>query len=212
MGFRTKAELLVLLLATGAAGLPSEARAQVFCCDDGGRQVCADVLPPICYGKRYRVLSPQGVLIEQVEAPLTPEQLLEKREAERRQRREQERIRTERLRERALLETYRDLDDIDRIEERAIAEIETDLARARKLEEDLLVERAKLNREKEFYETAPMPDELIRAITDNLQEILAQRSVIEAKQSLIKALRERYEADRIAYRGILERRANATRR
>ncbi|MCB1888763.1 MAG: hypothetical protein KDH20_14240 [Rhodocyclaceae bacterium] len=212
MGLRNKAELLALLVATVAAALPAEVRAQVFCCDNNGQQVCADVLPPACYGKAYRVLSPQGVLIEAVEAPLTPDQLREKQQADRLKRREQDRIRSERLRERALLETYRDLEDIDRIEERAIAEIEIDLARARKREAELMEEQAKLKREQEFYQSAPMPEALNRSISDNLQEILAQRSVIESKQSLIQALRERYEADRKAYKAILERRATIMRR
>ncbi|MCB1955434.1 MAG: hypothetical protein KDG55_07145 [Rhodocyclaceae bacterium] len=213
MALRAGARLLGLLLVAGAAGLPPDARAQVYCCDgEDGRQICADVLPRQCYGKAYRILSPQGSVLEEVGAPLTREQMLQKRDDERRKRLEQDKLRAEKLRERALLETYRNLEDIDRIEARAVADVEADLVKARKLESDLLLEKERLDREKEFYATAPMPDDLARAVSDNLQEIIAQRTVIDSKKDLIKAIHERYAADREAYKVIMERREALLRR
>lgn len=213
MGFRASAERLVGPLALWAALLPAPASAQVYCCDDAsGHQVCADVLPRQCYGKAYRILSAQGSLLREVEAPLTRDELKARREAERERRAEQDRIRSQKLKERALLETYRDLDDIDKLEARAIAEVEVDMAKARKLESELMREKARLTREKEFYATSPMPPDLAKAVTDNEQEILAQQSVIEAKKQLLEAIRQRYAADREAYKVIIDRRETLYRR
>ena len=65
--------------------LPVSAAAQgrvTFCCTgDGARQVCSDVLPRECYGRAYREINAQGVVVRHVEAPLTAEQRAQ-REAE----------------------------------------------------------------------------------------------------------------------------------
>lgn len=199
-----------MLLALSAPGV---APAAVFCCDNAeGRQVCADVLPTQCYGRAYRVLNAQGMVIREVAAPLTAEQWRAKREEERRMRAEANKVRAAKLRERALLQTYENISDIDVQEARAIAEVEVDIDKAVKAEEELLKERARLGREKEFYVGKPLPDELKKKLRDNEQDIIGQRSVIEAKRKHIEAIRERYAEDRVAYQEILDRREAIYRR
>jgi len=192
---------------------PLEVSANVFCCDDeSGRQICADVLPAQCYGSAYRILNSQGLVVREVGAPLTREQLQAKRDADRQRRIEQDRKRAIRLKERALLETYRSVEDIDLIETRAVAEVESDLAKARKLADEFEKEKARLAQERESYEGKEVPDELTKAITDNRLEISAQQGVIDSKLRLIEAIRKRYAEDRRAYQEILERREALLRR
>lgn len=213
MASRVRTELVAALLACSALLVSPAVEADVFCCDDvGGRQICADVLPAQCYGSAYRVLSPQGLVIREVEAPLTREQREARRLEERRKRIEQDRIRSIRLKERALLETYRSLEDIDAIETRALDDVEQDLAKARRFKERLLEEQARLRQEREFYEKAELPPDLAKSINDNDLEIIAQDSVIESKLRLMEAIRERYAADRKAYQEILDRREALFRR
>lgn len=207
MGSVRRSERFVAALLLAAATLPQAARADVFCCEnDVGRQVCADVLPQVCYGRAYRVLNSQGMVVREVGLPLTREQLLEQREEEKRKRVEADRVRAQKQRERALLETYQGLDDITTQEARAIAEVEVDIQKAKAAEEDLLKQRARLAREKEFYVGRSMPEDLKKQLRENEQEILGQRSVIDAKQKHIEAIRQRYADDRKEYQAILDRR------
>jgi len=214
MGSPARAEGLIAILLGGSALLaPLSATADVYCCDDeSGRQICADVLPAQCYGTAYRILNSQGLVVREVAAPLTREQLQTKREADRQRRLEQDRKRSIRLKERALLAPYRSVEDIDLIEARTIAEVETDLAKARKLAAEHEKEKARLAQEKELYEGKEVPDELTKAITDNRLEISAQQGVIDSKLRLIEAIRKRYAEDRKAYQEILERREALLRR
>ncbi|MCB1909887.1 MAG: hypothetical protein KDH15_21210 [Rhodocyclaceae bacterium] len=213
MASRARPDLVTALLA-GAAMLASPAvEAYVFCCDDdGGRQVCADVLPAQCYGRAYRVLNSQGLVIREIEAPLTRDQREARRQEERQKRIEQDRIRSVRLKERALLETYRSVEDIDAIEARAIEEIDKDLTKATRFKERLLDEQSRLRQEREFYKEGDLPSELARALNDNELEIIAQESVIDSKTRMKEAIRERYASDRKAYLEILDRREALFRR
>ncbi|MBN9694827.1 MAG: hypothetical protein J0L85_03420, partial [Zoogloea sp.] len=77
---------LLCALSVSLPALAQTARGTVYCCTDGGHQVCGDVLPPQCFGKSYKEMSPQGTVRRIVEAPLTPEQVARK-EAEERERR-----------------------------------------------------------------------------------------------------------------------------
>ena len=193
--------------------LPAGAQAQVYCCDDNaGRAICADLLPTQCYGRAYRILSPQGTLIRNVGAPLTIDQMRAQREEERRKRIEADKLRAQKLRERALLDAYETIDDIDVQERRALAEVESDIEKARKAEEELLKQRARLAREEEFYIGKTLPPELRKQLLENEQEILAQRSVVESKKKHHEAVRQRYADDRLLYQAILERREEIYRR
>ncbi|MCB1918034.1 MAG: hypothetical protein KDG52_20275 [Rhodocyclaceae bacterium] len=213
MALRARPDLVAVLLAGISLMVSPTVSADVFCCDDAsGRQVCADVLPTQCYGSAYRVLNPQGLVIREVEAPLTREQREARRRADRERRIEQDRLRSIRLKERALLETYRSVEDIDAIEARAVDDVEQDLAKARRFKERLLEEQQELHQEREFYKEAEVPSELAKALNDNELEIIAQESVIDSKLRLIDAIRERYAADRTAYQEILDRREALFRR
>lgn len=180
----------------------------IYCCEDaGGRTVCGDVLPAQCYGRGYREVSPQGIVRRVIAAPKTAAEIARQREEERQHRLEEERLRIERLRDKALLETYASLDDIEVQQRRAELEIERDLESARKREAELRQSRVALDREAEFYARRSMPVTLAKELRDNQLEMLAQKSVIDSKQRQLEAIRTRYEEDRQRYREILERRA-----
>lgn len=206
--------LLAALLLCGfaPAGPAMAAGGNIYCCEDAnGRSVCGDVLPVQCYGRAYREISPQGIVRRVVAAPMTAAEVARQREEERRQRLEDERIRIERLRDKALLETYGGLDDIDVQQRRAELEVERDLDAARQRETELRQARVLLDREAEFYARRPMPPKLAKDLRENQLEQLAQKSVIESKQRQLEAIRARYEEDRQRYREILERRAPRSR-
>lgn len=184
----------------------------IFCCEDAnGRSVCADVLPAQCYGRAYREISPQGTVRRIVAAPLSAAELARKREQDRQRRIEEERVRSERLRDKALLETYADLDDIAVQQRRAELEVERDIENARKREVELKQQRVALEREAEFYARRPMPPKLAKDMRENELEMLSQKSVIDSKQRQLDAIRVRYEEDRQRYLEILAERGPRSR-
>ncbi len=202
-------ELLCALLLCGllSGGAAVAGGGSIFCCDDAsGRTVCGDVLPAQCYGRAYREISPQGIVRRVVAAPMSPAELARQREDERQRRLEEERQRIDRLRDKALLETYPNLDDIEVQQRRAELEVERDIETARKREAELRQARVALDREAEFYARRPMPPKLAKDLRDNELELLAQKSVIDSKRRQLEAIRARYEEDRQRYQEILERR------
>ncbi|MDV7395017.1 hypothetical protein RZS08_26770, partial [Arthrospira platensis SPKY1] len=89
--WRAEPRLAALACILALAFLPGESAAQaggrtIYCCDVGGQPVCGDILPAACYGRAYREMSPSGVVRRVVAAPLTPEEIARRSEAERQHR------------------------------------------------------------------------------------------------------------------------------
>lgn len=198
--------LFCALLTALPAGAQTASRGGVFCCMDNGHQVCGDVLPPQCFGKSYREMSPQGTVRRLVEAPLTPEQLARREAEERARRAELTRQRAEMRRNQSLLETYSSVADIDARRDRAIEGVELELKQAESRHAQLMKKRDALNREAEFYQKRAMPPNLAAAVRESDSELASHSSVIEAKRRDIEAIRTRYEQDRSRYITLTESR------
>lgn len=193
------------------AALPLTAAAQgrlTYCCaDNGGRQICSDVLPKECYGKAYREINSRGITVRHVPAPLTPEQRAA-REAEEKKAREEEARRLEQeRRNRALLATYTSEKDIDAARDRAIADVEKGIKAAQEKQTELANRQKKLDAEAEFYRKKPMPPALQAQLRENQDEMKAQQAAIEAKQKDIEALKARYEEEKQRYRELTQKAA-----
>lgn len=200
--YRTLAPLLVLLL--GLPSVSAAAKNNVFCCNDNGQQICGDVLPPQCFGKSYRELSPQGTIRRLVEAPLTPEQLARREAEERARRAELNRQRAEMRRNQSLLETYSSVADIDSRRDRAIEAVEVELKAAESRYGLLMQKRQGLNREAEFYQRRALPAVLVASLRESDSELAAQSSVIESKRRDMETIRSRFEQDRARYISLTE--------
>lgn len=198
--------LCCALWAALPAGAQTASRGAVFCCMDNGHQVCGDVLPPQCFGKSYREMSPQGTVRRLVEAPLTPEQLARREAEERARRAELTRQRAEMRRNQSLLETYSSVADIEARRDRAIEGVELELKQAESRKALLMKKRDALNREAEFYQKRAMPPTLAAAVRESDSELASHSSVIEAKRRDIEAIRTRYEQDRSRYITLTESR------
>lgn len=190
--------MVLLISLEAAAQQPGERN--IYCCDDAqGRPVCGDILPSACYGQAYRVISPQGTVRRHVAAPLTPEEIA-RRDAEEKARKEEEaRLLAQRRLDEALLETYKSLEDIDDREERALADVERSVEDIRAREVELIEQRGRYRQEAEFYEGREPPRELTTALRLIETELMAYRSVIDAKELEKSAIRARYAADRRRY-------------
>lgn len=198
--------LVSLLLATPLSHAQTASKGTVYCCTDNGHQVCGDVLPPQCFGKSYREMSPQGTVRRTVEAPLSPEQLARREAEERARRAEVARQRAEMRRNQSLLETYSSVADIDSRRDRAIESVELELRQAEARHAQLMKKRTGLLREAEFFQKRAMPPALAASLRESDSELAAQNSIMEAKRRDIEAIRNRFEQDRSRYIALTESR------
>jgi len=190
-------ESRVLLFAIGL-GLAMPLAARTVCCDVDGKRVCGDPPPPVC-DNRAKIIYSQGGVAKEVEAPLTPEQRAA-REAEAARKKEEARRAAEQARkDRALLDSFTSVKDLDAARDRAIADIEKSAEQAKNRLESALAKQKKLDDEKEFYVKKPLPAPLKRQIEENEREIALQRQALEQKEQEIAAVRERFAADRERY-------------
>ena len=196
--------LVSLLLAAPLAHAQTASKGTVYCCTDNGHQVCGDVLPPQCFGKSYREMSPQGTVRRTVEAPLSPEQLARREAEERARRAEVARQRAEMRRNQSLLETYSSVADIDSRRDRAIESVELELRQAEARHAQLMKKRTGLLREAEFFQKRAMPPALAASLRESDSELAAQNSIMEAKRRDIEAIRNRFEQDRSRYIALTE--------
>lgn len=189
------------------AGYSPQGRITYCCADNGGRQICSDVLPKECYGKAYREINSRGITVRHVPAPLTPEQRAA-REAEEKKAKEEEVRRLEQdRRNRALLATYTSEQDIDAARDRAIADVEKGIKAAQEKQAELAGRQKKLDAEAEFYKKKPMPPALQAQLRENQDEMKAQQAAIDAKQKDIEALKARYEEEKQRYRELTRKTA-----
>lgn len=189
--------VLGLATALAAASAQAQPAGVIYCCEVGGRTVCGDVLPPACYGRAYREVNPSGTIRRHVPAPLSPAEAARRELEERRLRAaEQERLRQQR-RDKALIDTYRSVDDLDERRDREITEIDRSLRALRERETELLVRRGELLALRAGAGPAAGIDEDLRRIDADL---LAQRSRIDARLRERSAALDRFAEDRQRYR------------
>lgn len=196
MAWPRRAELVLVALVTLPFATPAPAAGTIYCCEDASRRpICADTLPPACYGRAYREISPQGHVRRHVAAPLTPEETA-KRDAEAQRRKDDEaRLLKQRRVDQALLQTYTSLADIDNREARAVAEVERDIEPIRVREAELLAERRRAA-EAGGAADPVRPSAALQALD---AELASLRTVVDVKKREIEALRARFAADRRRY-------------
>ncbi len=181
-------------LAVGL-GLAMPAMANIVCCDVEGKRICGDPPPAAC-NNRAKIIYLKGGTSKTVEAPLTAEQRAA-REAEAVRKKEEERKAAERARkDRALLDSFTSVEELDAARDRAITDIEKNAAQAKHRLEAALAKQKKLDDEKEFYLKKPMPAQLKKQIEENEREIVSQRQLLEQMERDIAAVRERFAVAR----------------
>jgi len=191
--------LLLALWAPEAAFAQAPRARTIYCCDVGGQPVCGDILPEVCYGRAYREVSPSGLVRRVVPAPLSADEIA-RRNTEERQRRFDEvaRMKQQRLDE-ALLETYRSVEDLDSRRDREVADLDRTIHTLRERETALLLQQKELIERGAGYPEGRMPADLENDIRSLDGEIVAQRSIIDAKMRERSAVLDRFEEDRRRY-------------
>ncbi|MDP2810244.1 MAG: hypothetical protein Q8O34_08855 [Rhodocyclaceae bacterium] len=189
-----------IVIAGALAGLLSAPAlaGKAYCCnDESGHRICGDVLPAACIHRAYQIKS--GGRIENVEAPPTPEQKVQ-REAEKARKKEVERRTAEEHRiNQALLGSYGSEKDFDNKRDRALAEARKTQEQVQERHDEAVKRQQKLANEAEFYQKKPMPDALKAQIKENETELSAQQSALDARKQDIENIRAKFEAEKKRY-------------
>lgn len=172
--------------------------AEIVCCDVDGKRTCGDPPPPECTA-RAKTIYRKGGVAKEIEAPLTAEQRRAREAEEARKREEAKKAAEQARKDRALLDSYSSIHEIDIARDRSLADIEKNTAQLRQRLEAALAKRTKLEQEKEFYLKKPMPAALQKQIDENAADIAALERAIAEKDAAARATRERFEADKQRY-------------
>jgi len=193
-GAATLCAALVALLAAGNAA--AEAVGFLYVCTVNGHTISSQQLPQECKNVDVRELNADGTLHRLIPAPLTPEQKKKKREEDELRLAEEEAARKQRSRDKALMETYSSVDEIEGARQRAIAGQQTLIERADARIKQYQRERKHLDDEAEFYLNRQKPRQLEEEIHSNDELKKTQEKTKADAVNKIKALNERFDAER----------------
>jgi hypothetical protein len=170
--------------------------AESYVCKVGDHTYTGQIPPPECRNVDVRVLNADGSLNHVISAPLTPEQRRKLEEEQRQQALQEDLARKQRSEDRALLETYSSVDEIEAARQRDLAGRKLLIDRADARIQQYQRERKRLDDEAEFYVNHEMPRKLKEAYATN-QTLTEQQQKTRA-DSLAEMVRinERYDAKR----------------
>ncbi|MDR2366377.1 MAG: hypothetical protein LBD68_11100 [Zoogloeaceae bacterium] len=170
----------------------------ICCTDETGQLACGDVLPPQCNGRALKIYNRQGILIREV-----AERTVQKKEpVVEPTAKQQEEINLRRVqdrKDRALLETYSSVADIDRMQARSEESVTLVIKNASELIATARKRKSALDSEAEFYAKSKPPADLARQIRNEESTIKAQNALLEAKQKELTQIRAKYAEDRRRY-------------
>ena len=194
----TFAALTLLALQDAVAQQGSASR--IFTCKDAsGKTLTSDRPIPECQGREGRVLSTQGTTVKKIEALMTAEQEAA-RDAEEAKKKEDAVRRAEQLRkDKALLNTYQNLDDLESKRQRALLEVERDMKDADRRVSFLEKQEQELKLEEEFFRKKPLPVDLKRRLDENEGGLRAERGLLRSKKDEIVQVNVKFDLDKKRY-------------
>jgi hypothetical protein len=208
-GFGGCAGALLIALLAGLWCAPVRAEFLYVCTDKAGKRWTGSVPPAECKDSDIRELNPDGTLHSLIPAPLTREQQKRRQEEREAQLRKEEEERAQSRRDRALLETYGSIGEIDEARKRALAGRQVLVDRADSRIEQYQRERKHLDDEAEFYKNREMPQALKDAFDAN-QVLVAQQQRTRADAiAEMKNINERFDAEKKRYGELEEMAAQA---
>jgi hypothetical protein len=191
-----------LALLALALGLVSHvAAAQMYVCTTaGGHTLSGDMPPADCKDREIRVLNHDGSVRQVIPAPLTAEQRRARDEAAREKARREEEERVQAHHDRALLETYSSVEEIDAARRRALALQQVVVERAEKNLRQYAAVRTQLDDEAEFYVKRQVPPALKEKFESNSRLVQQQEKVRSDAQLEMQHINEKFDADAQRFR------------
>lgn len=201
---RSSAVRLAVALAFGSACLAAWAQqggpSRIYTCkDEKGKTITSDRPLPECQGREGRILGKDGTTIQRIDAPLTPEQIAA-RDAEAAKKKVEDDRRREQLRkDKALLNTYENVDDIESKRQRALQQVEREARESEKRMNSLQKQASDNSAEAEFYKKKAMPADLRRRIDENEAAMRAEKLLFNSKRDEVAQVNLKFDDDKKRY-------------
>ena len=201
---RAGGHVKTMLRATLFLMFAPSAYAQLYVCTDArGRTLTSDRPPAECADRPVRELRSDGSVRRVIEPPLSAEQRAAREAEARRQAEEADRQRTQMRRDLALLEAYATTDEIEEARNRALGTRHQLMDRASKRIEEHKRERAKLDKEAEFYVGRELPDSLKRAVENNSALIRSEQRIVDDVRGEMDRANARFDAENKRWRELI---------
>lgn len=173
----------------------------VCCTDASGQKVCSDITPQQCNGRALKIYNSQGLLVREVAARKSAEERAIARQQEDLEKQVQTAARAQRLKDQALLETYANLDALDRTQKRQEDDAKAVIADIRSRVETAKKRKLELDAEVGLYSNSSknVPINLTKQLQDEEFEIKSQNTLLAAKQKELDQIRKKFAEDRQRY-------------
>ena len=195
------------VLTAAMLTLPFAADAQSYrCTGKDGKKYYGATIPDQCVGQVVEQLSPQGVVVRRIEAPMTSEQR-EKRDADAKAAAEKDaQAKEDARRNRALLATYQSEKDIEIARQRALEDNEKAIKEIEVRIEQLKKRQAGYQKEMEFYKGKNKPPaKLLDDIKNAEIDLSAQQNLLGAKKKEVETINGKYDDDKKRYMELTRR-------
>jgi hypothetical protein len=186
--------VLSLLPTTLAFAAANES---ICCTDANGRSACGDVMPPRCNGRLLKIYNQQGFLIRTVAPRMSEEEKKLAAEAASQEQAARDRVREQARKDRALLQTYDSVADLDRMRERSEADVKVAIRNAQSLID--AAQKRKRALEDEAAGSGMLTPEAASQVRNEETTIKAQRALLEIKKNELAQIRAKFAEDRNRY-------------
>ena len=188
-----------LLLGCGSAIAQTQPLTQgIFTCTDAqGRKITADRPIPACADREQKVLNPSGTVKALVSPPLSQQERMALEARTKLAQEEQIRLAEDKRRERALLTRYPNQAVHDKERAEALAQIGVSRQAALNRTQDLVRQRASIDKEMEFYVKDPSkaPPSLRHQKEETAKSLAAQIRFIADQDAEIQRVNARFEEE-----------------
>lgn len=190
---------VALLLGLAADAGWAQASRIYTCKDASGKTITSDRPLPECQDREQRILGKDGTTIQKIDAPLTPEQKAARADELAKKKIEDDKKREQLRKDKALINTYQTVDDLESKRQRALAQVERE---ARESEKRLVIlqKQAEDNRaDAEFYKKKSMPADLKRRLDENEAALRAEKLLLSSKRDEVTQVNLKFDEDKRRY-------------
>lgn len=186
------------VLTAAMLAMPFAADAQSYrCTGKDGKKYYGATIPDQCIGQMVEQLSPQGVVVRRIEAPMTSEQR-EKRDADAKASAEKDsQAKEDARRNRALLATYQSEKDIEIARQRALEDNEKAIKEIGGRIDELKKRQAGYQKEMEFYKGKNKPPaKFEQDVKATQHDLKTQEDQIALRKNDVNNINAKYDEDK----------------
>jgi hypothetical protein len=187
-----------LVLALSSASVWAQNRIYT-CKDDKGKTITSDRPLQECMDREQRILGKDGTLIQKIDAPLTADQKAARAAEDQKKRQEDDRRREQMRKDKALVNTYENVDDLESKRQRSLQQVEREARESEKRMAILQKQANDNNAEAEFYKKKPMPADLKRRIDENEAALRAEKLLLASKRDEVTQVNQKFDDEKKRY-------------